>query len=380
MSPERDPLEERLRAALEARAEETQPRGDGLNRIRSRVARRKRLPFLAHPALAAAGSAGVLVIAVSAAAAGTGQIPGTPPWANSGAQSTSTTERPRNQTTPSSSESTASTRTAKPHTSHRTPGGTKTTGGSEATHKPKKRVSVPVYYLAKSGNSWSLQKTDQSVTLHGKPTEPERAEAALEAMLDDTGPYASPWQPGTTVADTSLSASTLNVALSASAASGTVDDGEAAQAALRQLVYTATAAAPSASSVRLTIGGRPTTRFWGWVPVSSSGVSRGDPGLTQPLNTITAPSADATVSSPVTISGSGSYAQSSVDWQITQNGAVVQSGSESTGTTGFADWSTTVDLDPGTYKLRTYDGAASGDQNAQTVRFTVDASPSASAS
>lgn len=378
MSPEQDPLEERLRAALETRADEAQPRGDGLSRIRGRVAHRKRMPFFAHPALAAASSAGVVVIAVSAAAAGTGKIPGTP-WAHPESHSVSATSHPGHQSSAPSSTSTETSKKGKPHTSHGPHSGSTHTHGHGGGHKPKKQVDVPVYYLTKSGSNWALQKSKRSVSVHRNASEPERAEAAIDAMLHDGASHTSPWNSGTTVVDTSLSASTLTVALSGAASSGNVNDGEAAQAALRQLVYTGTAAAPSASSVRLTIGGQSTTRFWGWVPVSSSGIGRSDPALTQSLNTITTPSAGATVSAPVGISGSGSYAQASASWQVMQHGSVVQSGSENTGTTGFGNWSTTVDLDPGTYRLRTYDGSAGGDQNQQTVRFTV-STPSSSSS
>lgn len=366
---ERDPFEERLSAAMHEYADDVHPRGDGLTRIRARTARKRRWAFLAHPAMAALGSVAVVAIAVSATALGTGKIP--TPFAGSTTQGSSATSQ-QATATQSGAKSTKPGKTEKRHRS---------TKPTEHTHRqthtaghPTVRTDVPVYSATKSGDQYVLTKETRQVALPdvSATSQPAKAEAAIDSMLDDPG-APSLWSSGTDVVNTQLSGSTLAVDLSSSATSGASGPvaGDQAQAALRQLVYTGTAAAPSASAVQLSIEGQPVTQFRDLVPVSSAGISRSDTALTRPLNAISAPADGDSVGSPVSIEGSGTYGGSTAAWQILQDGQVIQSGTTTVTAATFSSWSASATLGSGSYTVKTYDPAATGDQNAVTHQFTV---------
>lgn len=164
----------------------------------------------------------------------------------------------------------------------------------------------------------------------------------------------------------------LRVDLAGPAGNGTDSSAEAARAALQQVVFTGLDAAPSAGSVQIRVNGSPVSSFWNVLTISPDGVQRGDPAFTRPFNAITSPEEGATAAAgSIEIGGEGAYDGGQVQWEIRQDGQVVQSGTQSTGTNGFASWSTTVELTPGSYQLRTFEQTSSGPQHEQKVSFTI---------
>lgn len=377
MSDERDPLEQRLRASLSASAEEVTPRGDGLARIRERIVQRQaRSPWarlrtqLARPAFAAASSVGVILLGLTAVI-GIGQVSaGNSPFGLGGDKSSNPATGPRHDTSRSSS--------AEPSKSSR-PGTTSAATPTDTTHgpTPPSEVTVPVYHIAKTSSGYQLTQSSHQVEVSGskRNRQEERAEGAYEALYDG-GPKlrstsAGVWQAGTSVTDAGLVGSTLQVHFSGAARSGSESTAEAARAALKQVVYTGLDAVPSATAVQVLVDGAPVSSFWGVLPINSSGVQRGDSALTRSFNTITAPKSGSINLAPVEIKGDGAYEGGQAHWEVSQNGQNVKSGNVDTGTEGFASWSATVDLDPGSYQLKTYGQSSGGARNVQTVTFSV---------
>lgn len=373
-----DELERRLRDALHSAVDDVQPRGDGLSKIRERTETRRSGPawwaslrgrWLTSPAFAAASSVGVIALAL-AVTVGIGQATGiAPPLGGKSTPEASTTSVSPSMTPPPPPK------TTKPETTHDTTRPTRT--HTTVTHRPPKTVSVPVYYISKTPDGYDISRTSTSVTVEGSKRHRQtmRVKAAFDAIF--TGGVSSTsaglWQPGTSVVDASVLGSTVRVDLSGSAASGTEQSADAARAALKQLVYTGLDAVPSASSVQVRVGGGAVSSFWNILTIDTDGVTRGDEALTRPLNTITAPAAAASVASPVTLQGTGAYAGGTVHWSISGDDETeaVQTGQKGTGTSGFADWSDTVTLDPGTYTLQVFEQVNGETRNLQKVTFTV---------
>lgn len=376
MSDQRDPLEERLRAALAAESDDVQPAPDGLSRIRGRISERRkhawwtrlRDQWMTRPAFAAAASAGVIVLGLGATigigqASQQGLLPPLPGKSQSASSSTD------DSTDPSSPE---------PSTSSK-PGESGHTKSPEKTEKPRPvTVNVPVYHITKSGSDYGVTRSSTSVQVEEgtqREKQEQRAEGALGAIFDG-GPQlrstgAGVWQSSTSLEDADLKDGVLQVMLSSGAGSGNDSSPEAARAALKQLVFTGLDAAPSASSVQIRVGGAAVSSFWNVLGVNPNGVQRGDSAITRPFNTITSPEAGSTtVAGSVKVAGDGAYDGGQVHWKITENGQPVKDGTEQTGT-GFASWSTTVDLMPGTYELTTFEQTSAGPGHEQSVTFTV---------
>ncbi|MQA80778.1 MAG: hypothetical protein GEV10_20240 [Streptosporangiales bacterium] len=369
----KDPFEERLRAALTSAADDVTPRGDGLARIRGRISEgkgswwaRTRDTLLARPAFAAASSVGVIALGLVTAVA-IGQVSGVAqPFGGGSSPSAAGTTAGSTQTT-SASPTDEPSHSASTHTSE--------PSDSSTGPPPPATVSVPVYFISRTSGGYELTQSSRTVTVHGTKRErqTQRAEAAFSAIYE-TNPQArsaNVWQSGTTVVDTELVGDTLRVDLSGAGGSGASSSAEAARAALKQVVYTGLAAAPSASTVQVRVGGAAVSSFWGVLPIDPGGVGRGDSALTRPFNTISSPDPGATVGSPVTISGTGAYDGGQVQWQVLSGGTVVKSGSADTGTDGFGDWSRSVTLDPGSYVLETFEQAGGSRRHEESVSFTV---------
>jgi len=90
---------------------------------------------------------------------------------------------------------------------------------------------------------------------------------------------------------------------------------------------------------------------------------------------IETPTDEATVSSPVTISGASDTFEANVVWEVLQDGRVVEDGFTMGGTMGErASFEFTVDLEPGNYTARAYaeDMETGGLFAEDTVTFTVE--------
>ena len=375
MNETHDPLEERLRAALAAEADDVQPASDGLSRIRGRIAERQRPSWLARirdqwltrPSFAAAASAGVIVLGLGATigigqASQQGLIPGLPGETPSVSATTDDTDSPSSEPTKSS----------KPDdTEH-------TESADKPTKKPVSTVTVPVYHITKDQGGYGVSQSSTSVKVKDgskREKQEQRAEGALKAIFDG-GPQlrstgAGVWQAGTALEDADLRDGVRQVMLSSGAGNGADDSPEAARAALKQIVFTGLDAAPSAGSVQIRVGGSPVSSFWNMLSINPNGVQRGDPALTRPFNEITSPAAGATLTGSVRIAGKGAYDGGQAHWEVLDpSGQVVERGAEGAGT-GFTSWSTMVDLEPGTYELRTFEQTDAGQNHVKSVSFTV---------
>lgn len=374
MSDERDPLEERLRAALTSSADEISPRGDGLAKIRERIETertnslwyRLRTRWFARPAFAAASSVGVIAIGLTAAVGVSQVSAGGQPFGIGKDSSSPTATATPSETKSASHQTETSTRTKSP------------TPEQSTTQNPPETLTVPVYHIVDGSSGYQLSQSTQQVTVNGseRNRQEERAEGAFRSLYDGGSGLqragGGVWQAGTQFEDADLVGSTLKVMLSGSAGSpGSDSSAEAARAALKQLVYTGLAATPRATSVQILIGGSAVSTFWGKLTVNSAGMQRGDSALTQPFNTLNAPGSGTTNLSPITIKGYGAYDDTQARWEVSQDGQVLDSGAVDTGTTGFASWSHDVELEPGSYQLTTYEQSGSSRLHERTATFTV---------
>ncbi|MCY7374148.1 MAG: Gmad2 immunoglobulin-like domain-containing protein, partial [Spirochaetaceae bacterium] len=97
----------------------------------------------------------------------------------------------------------------------------------------------------------------------------------------------------------------------------------------------------------------------------------------QGLIWVLAPTQDASVASPVTISGVGTAFEATISWQVRREGsdAVVAEGFTSGGANGeFGEFTDTVELEPGTYELRAFESSAEDGRplHVDSKTFTVE--------
>jgi hypothetical protein len=128
---------------------------------------------------------------------------------------------------------------------------------------------------------------------------------------------------------------------------------------MQQVVYTVTANDPSVEAVRLLVGGEtPTSRAGADL---SEPVSRAPMVDVQGLIWLLTPTQDATVPSPVEITGYGTAFEGTVSWEVRRDGSdeVVEDGFTQGGANGeFDEFSDTVELGPGTYEIRAFESSA----------------------
>jgi hypothetical protein len=135
---------------------------------------------------------------------------------------------------------------------------------------------VAVYYLGPAGLGDRLFR-EFHLRSGGTPAPAEAVRLAVQQMLDrpaDDPDYRSPWPAGGTVRATSVDSGTVTVDLVGGATPAGPVDQLTAQQAVQQLVWTATAALPGATGVRLLLDGQPATALWGW-PVPTGVLARG---------------------------------------------------------------------------------------------------------
>ena len=142
--------------------------------------------------------------------------------------------------------------------------------------------------------------------------------------------------------------------------------------AIQQLVYTVTANDPDVQQVQLRVDGKlPSTGGL------DSPISRAPRMDVQGLIWLLGPTEGATVSSPVEITGYGTAFEATVNWEVRRAGSdeVVAEGFTDAGANGeFADFSDSVELDPGTYELRAFESSAEDGRplNTDSKVFTVE--------
>ena len=345
-----DPTAARLRAALTAEAAMVQP-DDHLSSIRERTAAGDR-PWWRHPAALAVAAAVVLGVAVGGAAALLG-TDDDPTVAVGGKGSTSAPPVTMSSNTPSEPPS-ASEGTATP-----------TSAGAE---------TVWVYYYGElSDQGPRLYREQHTVEpAEGSGGGVPAAAVALDEMLRTapTDPdYHSEWPAGTGLRGYSVDGDVATVDVSRFTDQGSGVEGLMVQ----QVVYTVTANDPAVTKVRVTVNGKTPVADMDW----SKPVPRGPRSDIQALIWLLAPTEGATVTSPVQITGYCTAFEATINWEVRRPGSdeVVAEGVTNGGANGeFADFSDTVDLEPGTYEMRAFESSAEDGRplNVDSKVFTVE--------
>lgn len=335
--PDDDPLAARLRAALSAEADMVQPGDDGLSSIRERTAAR---PWWRQPAAPAAAAAAALLLVAGGVALRAG-----------GGEDATNGDVAAAQTTAPTSE--APSPTPSPSETPSTP--------------PRFAGDVYVYYLSDDDGAPRLYRERHP----GTGSSP--AVAAVSAMLGQPAvdpDYASPWPSGTTLSSYAVAGGTATVNLSDFPRVGAAYE----QAAVQQLVYTVTANDKSVSRVRLLVGGAaPPSGHQDW----SQPVVRAPLADVQGLIWLLGPAQDASVSSPVEITGFGTAFEGTISWEVYADGgagAKVAEGFAQGGSNGeFAGFQDSVDLPPGSYQIRAFEASAEDGSpiHVDTKTFTV---------
>lgn len=313
------PEEQRLQDALHRAAERVQPGPDGLARIRRRTAvvPMWRRPVVLGLAGATALAAAVIVGGVIALNDDDGDAPVATATSTSPAPSPSETATP---TSPPTS----------PPASETTP--------------PAQSLTVPVYYVADSGDGLRLVREFHTVETSLPPIA-----AAVHELLTTTPAdpdYTNLWAPGVEVTAAEVGSGVIGVDLTG-AASLDAATGDDPDLALQQLVYTATAAAASSDQdgslpVRVTVDG----------VAAGEPVGRADPLEVRQLVQLNDPAEGAVLSGPVTVTGEAAVNEANVLWELRRDGEVVDSGN----TTAeeccrFTPFAFELDLEPGAYEL-----------------------------
>ncbi|HSK25310.1 MAG TPA: GerMN domain-containing protein [Jiangellales bacterium] len=348
--PEETPLEDTLRRALDEEAATVPVGEDGLDRILQRAHARGRERRWA-PALAAAAAVAVAAgVGVAVLTGDDDPVTTTPePLGTSSATATpSPTPSPSDVPTP-------------------TPAADGTAAPAPAPGDP---VTVPAYYVTDTAAGLRLAREFRTV-----PEVSDPVRTALQTML--AGPvdpdYASLWNPAAEVLGVEVG-EVIEVDLSAEATRADVG-AEAAELAVQQLVYTATAAAQRDDAVRILVGGRPVDELFGHVDVSEP-VRRSDPLSVRLLVQLNDPGEAAVVGRRVRVSGEAAAFEATVPWRVLRDGVVVREGfATAEDCCRLAPFAFEVELEPGTYELVVTEDDPSGGEGrppmSDTKTFTV---------
>lgn len=213
--------------------------------------------------------------------------------------------------------------------------------------------------------------------------EPHRVDArtpargAVEAMIagPDDPDYRGPWNPGTRVLGISDNADVITVDVSGEARTANV--GSAFAVLMKQqLIYTVTEQLGRDKRVLLHIDGAPAGELWG-VTEWATPEPRGDWSETLLLVGIDTPAENATVPSPVVVTGQAAVFEATLPWRVrAADGAIVQEGFATTseGMT-LAPYRFDVSLPAGEYMIEVTEddpsGGEGGPLDVDTRRITV---------
>jgi len=231
-------------------------------------------------------------------------------------------------------------------------------------------VTVPVYYLGEE-RIWrevDLQPVDrirlyrefhQLTAVDG--SDQAKTAAAITAMLDSGSPfdpdYSSGWPAAASLREVSIDGDVVTVDLGGAATNSV--GAEAAQQAVQQLVWTATAASGK-SGVRLLLDGKPVSELWGHVSVGGV-LKRATPLDTIALVWLIDPQHGATVPSTFTVHVSGAPYESTMYLRVRQGDRTVrQTFVNLAGEDLFGEGKTTMTLPSGTYIIEAYGESAVG--------------------
>lgn len=322
--------DDEVRALLEEAVADVEPR-PGLHEIRARTTpARSRRPWLWG-----AGGAVLATAATIAAVAVLGGGPGT----------TDAAPGPATQPAPGT------------ETPQQKPDDTATTAGAGA-----EPVTVAVYYVGDTGHGPRLFKELHRVTTDNPAL--AAARLAVEGTPDDPD-YRSLWPAGTRVE---------NVSLDGSGADGTAGIGltgtdlarrprdltdREATLALQQVVYSVDDAIKAKVGFDWYLDGTREQSPLGQQPPRAAGAMSAEDTLAQVL--VATPADGAVVDSPFTVTGEAAAFEANVQWELEQDGAVVQRGfTTAEECCTLSPYSFTVQAPPGTYTLVVHDEDPSG--------------------
>ncbi len=344
MSEHEDYLAERLRRALQEAAEQIQPAGDGLQRIRARTRARERLGWLTPLAIVTATAA------VTGIAAG-GVMTMVERQEDTGTAVPAQTALPTSPGSPS----------ATPHPPGPAPGGAKPLPPAPSPTAPPTRpvqpgapITVPVYYVGEAPpGGLRLYREFRRVPAYGDPV--TTAVHAMLGMRPLDPDYRSYWPSGTGVRSVTRSGDTVTVDLTREAAGlGSAQ----AEICLQQLAYTVTAAAQSADlRIRLLVDGQP-ARMSGLD--GTGAVERADPNQVQAAVWIIDPQEGDTVGTRVRLKGVANTFEANVRIQVLAGDQVVVDTytTATAGTGTFGTWVKEIDLKPGAYVVKAFEESA----------------------
>ncbi len=343
-TPDDDLIAARLRRALEAEADMVDPSGDGLGHIRTGIEARRRRSWWRHPALALAAAAGLGLAAGGLWFGLTGKgSDDTTAVAGGGSPAPTSSTSPNSTPTPTSTPTSSAPTTGAPVPLRSTPRTAAST------------VTVPVYYQHDDGSGPRLYRE-----FHRTRLVTDKITTALTQMFATPAQdpdYSSRWPKDATVRGVSIAGGTATVDLSRAATTANLSDA-AADVALQQLVYTATAADLSVRKVKLTFGGRPVDVLWGHLALADRSFARAPKLDVQGLIWILAPRQGDRAASPVTVSVYGTAFEGNVTLKVLRGATEVTTTTVTTAMGEFASASTKLSLPAGSYSLRAYDDNA----------------------
>lgn len=245
--------------------------------------------------------------------------------------------------------------------------GPSATGPSASlTASPTDTVSAPVYFLIDTRTGVRLAR--ERHVLDGA----DPAKAAVEAMIAGaTNPdYTTPWASGTQVLSVRRANGVIEVDLSADARRANAGSETAARM-VQQLVYTVTEVLDPTAAVQLLIEGQPAGELWG-VLVWDEPVRRDPPVDVRLLVGIDSPVEGATVTSPVTVSGTAAVFEATLPWRVlTPAGDIVEQGTAMTSEgQQFAPYSFTFSVPPGRYVVQIEEDDPSGGEGGTPMTDT----------
>jgi hypothetical protein len=260
-----------------------------------------------------------------------------------------------------------------PSNSTNPPSGTLPTGPPPTSAESAAvEATVPVYYLGQEGiwREEDLQPADR-IRLYrefhrvpaGDGSDQAKTAAAITAMLAEgsafDSDYSSGWPATASLRGVSIEADTVTVDLSGAATNSV--GAEAAQQAVQQLVWTATAASGK-SGVRLLFDGEEISELWGHVSVSGE-LRRAAASGTIALVWLIDPQHGATVPRTFSVHVSGAPYESTMHLRVRQGDKTIHTTFVTLAGAAadrFGEAKTTMTLPPGSYVIEAYGESAIG--------------------
>ncbi|PID54808.1 MAG: hypothetical protein CSA58_00365 [Micrococcales bacterium] len=331
-----DVLADKLRAALAHEADAVNP-GDGLDGIYHAIGQ--------QPATAAPARRGWVVVAAAAAAAVV--IGGTALVLTMDQRDTPLAGPAPATTSASSSQPVAPTEAV-----------------AAPTGAPPQEVSsLPVYFPGERDNDVFLYREFRNGTDLGDPVA-SAVQAMTELQPHNPGSF-SVWRPASSVR-VSRDGQGLTVDMSADAFANKNVGPTQARAAIQALVYTATAAEQSSGPVTVLVDGA-AADAWGAIKLGEA-MNR-DASVRAPI-WITRPQQQATVDSPLTVTGVANVYEGTVIAEaVDETGEVVAQDFGTAAQGSFAEYEITLEVPAGTYTVRAYSPNVSDGENGSGPRM-----------